>query len=480
MPETFVGLPEELRGKTPEELRSIVEYLDAHLKALHEDEDTGELRSLEPDEESAFEAGLAVRDRAMEMIEEHTRISEIFRKRPKTVETALFNINRHDDDPYGDVRRLTNPEARDRALRVLEDRNSTTHLSEASKDEADRVIRTDTHIARRVLVTENDAYRSAWAKMVTSPHPFLNAEETDAMRAWEEFRAMSEGTTTAGGFGVPVFIDPSIILTGQASNNPFLQIARQVTVNTKAWKGVSSAGVTWSFDTEASEVSDDSPVLAQPVVDVYMARGFIPFSIEVGMDYPNFASEMSALLAAGYDELLIDKFSRGSGTGEPRGVLTALVAQTTTETVVTTDGAFGQEDIYKVWAALPQRFRRNASWLMNVGVNNRIRQMGTSTNFHAFSVDVTAGSLESLFAKPVYESPYFPDFTGTTGAASILAVGDFSNYVIARNGGMSVELVPTLFGNTTGTPTGQRGWFAYSRIGGNVVVNAAFQLLVNT
>jgi len=44
-----------------------------------------------------------------------------------------------------------------------------------------------------------------------------------------------------------VFIDPSIILTAQESGNPFLSIAKQVTVNTNQWKGVSSAGVTWAF-----------------------------------------------------------------------------------------------------------------------------------------------------------------------------------------------------------------------------------------
>jgi HK97 family phage major capsid protein len=96
---------------------------------------------------------------------------------------------------------------------------------------------------------------------------------------------MSEGVTTAGGFGIPVFIDPSIILTAQESGNPFLTLARQVQVNTNKWKGVSSAGVSWSFDAEGTAVSDDSPAIAQPEVDVDMARGFIPYSIELGQDY---------------------------------------------------------------------------------------------------------------------------------------------------------------------------------------------------
>jgi len=352
-------------------------------------------------------------------------------------------------------------------------------MSGDQKTEVEKQLRRDPDIARRILVTETDAYRSAWMKLVTRQHPQLTQEEQRALAGFEEYRAMAEGTDSAGGYGVPVFIDPSIILTAQESGNPFLLLARQVTVNTKAWKGVSSAGVSWSFDAEASAVSDDSPTLAQPQVDVHMARGFIPYSIEVGMDYPAFASEMGRLLNEGYDELLVDKFSRGSGSGEPKGILTALDANTNVEVVSTTDGAFGQEDIYKVWKSLPQKYRRRAAWMMSVDVNNRIRQFGTANVFHAYTENLPAEWADTLFGKAVYESPYFPDFTGTTGAENRLVVGDWSNYVIARNGGMSVELVPHLFDVTNNRPTGQRGWFAYSRIGGNSVNDLGFRLLQN-
>jgi len=271
-------------------------------------------------------------------------------------------------------------------------------------------------------------------------------------------------------------------MTAQGSGNPFLQIARQVDVNTNAWKGVTSAGVTWSFDTENVEVSDDSPTLAQPSVTVFMARGFIPYSIEVGQDYPSFASEMSTLLAEGYDELLVDKFTRGSGTGEPQGVLTILSATAGNRVGVQTSGAnFGPDDPYRVWKALPQRFRRRASWLMSVDVNNKIRQIGTANVFHAYTENLPAEWADQLFGKTTYESPYMPDTTTSTAANSGLAVvGDFQNYLIARRGGMSVENIPHLFSTTTNLPSGTRGWFAYSRIGGGVVNTSGFRLLVNT
>lgn len=202
---------------------------------------------------------------------------------------------------------------------------------------------------------------------------------------------------------------------------------------------------------------------------------------EVGQDYPAFAEEMATLLSEGYDELLVDKFTRGSGSGEPQGILTALSANTNVRVRLTTSGAFGSADPYRVWGAVPQRFRRKASWLMSVDVNNAIRQLGTANVFHAFTENLPAEWADTILGKQTYESPYMPDTTTSTSATIGLAVvGDFKNYVIARRGGMSVELVQHLIGLTNNRPTGQRGWFAYARIGGASVNDLGFRLLVNT
>ncbi len=484
---------DDLRGKTPDELQQIVGKVDERLRALHQTPE-GELRVLTETEQRAMSLGLDIRKQAMAMLEEHRKIAEVFAQRPTAIQTPLANLIGAGADPLERIRALPVKEARDRALRVLDSRDATGHLAPDQKDWVERQVRRDTDIARRVLVTEHDDYRTAWQKLVTQPHPFLTPDEQRAVQAWEEYRAMSEGTSAAGGYGIPVFIDPSLIMTAQGSGNAFLQIARQVPVTTNAWKGVSSAGVTWSFDTEASAVSDDSPTLAQPAVTVFMARGFIPWSIEVSQDYPGFADEMATLLGEGYDELLLDKFSRGSGSGEPLGVVTALDADTTAEVLLTTAGAFGEVDLYNTWKALPQRFRgtgnqapgsattgKVASWMMSVGVNNAIRRFGTANVFHASTVNLQEEWVDRIMNRQVYESPYFPDVVNTTGHANQLVVGDFRNYVVARRGGMSVELIPHLFDTTVSNrPLGQRGWFAYARIGGGPSTTAAFKLLNQT
>lgn len=195
---------DDLRGRTPDELREMVEVLDAHLRALHQ-EDNGELRHLDPDEQKAFKTGLEIREKAMEMLDEHRRISDIFRRRPESVKRVYANL-REGLSPGQDVTRLSMSEARDHALRTLDDRSASSHLRPEEKDEVERQVRRNTDIARRVLVTENEDYRSAWLKMVTRPNGamFLSDEERNAMRAFDEYRVMSEGVTTAGGFGIPV------------------------------------------------------------------------------------------------------------------------------------------------------------------------------------------------------------------------------------------------------------------------------------
>ncbi len=456
---------EDLRGHTPEELAQIVEVLDAHLRTLIATEE-GEVRLLEPEEKAAFELGVEIRTKALDMIDDHNRMASVFKRRTKPILSAYKNLTEGLLDTSAVVR-MSIPEARDHALRKLDDRNLAAHLEADQKAQVEKLIRKSTDIARRILVTENDEYHTAFAKLTTQVRAFLTDEEERAMMAWEEYRAASEGTTTAGGFGIPVFIDPSIILTAQGSGNPFLMLAKQVDVNTNIWKGVSSAGVTWAFGAEGSASSDNAPTLAQ---------------LEIGQDYPNFADEMSTLLAAGYDELLVDKFSRGNGTTEPQGVITGLDGVTTpvVQTRLTTAGAFGEVDLYNVWKALPQRFRRKASWMMSVGANNAIRRFGTANVFHAFTINLPAEWADYLAGKSVYESPYFSDVVNTTGHFNQLVVGDFSGYLIARRGGMNVELVPTLFDITNNRPTGQRGWFAYARIGGGVINPAAFQILNQT
>ena len=388
-------------------------------------------------------------------------------------------------DPFdAEVRALGRSEVRDRSLRVLDNREHTRHLADDQREQVEKLLRTrtpdfdPTYLGRLMLATEREEYRTGWQKLVTQPSPVLSPEESRALNAATEIRAMSGGTDASGGYGVPILIDPTVILMAQGSLNPFRRISRVERVTTDEWRGVSSAGVTWSYDTEGSAVSDDAPTLAQPTVAIHEARGFIPFSIRVGQDYPGFADEMSTLLMEGYDELQASSFATGSGSSQPFGIITALDANTNVEVVVTTDGAFGGVDINKAWGALPDRYKANARWVMSHDVGNEVATFGNGNNLSFVTVDLT-GVVETIRMRPVEFSSYFPEFTAVTTAANILVVGDFRNYLIADRIGMTVEYIPHLFDQATGRPSGQRGWFAYARHGADSINDLGFRLLQN-
>ena len=87
---------------------------------------------------------------------------------------------------------------------------------------------------------------------------------------------------------------------------------------------MSSGGVTASYDQEATEASDDTPVQAQPTATTSSGRAFVPFSIELGDDWASLSQELSTLTADARDVLDSDKFLNGSGTNEPAGIYTGL------------------------------------------------------------------------------------------------------------------------------------------------------------
>lgn len=375
-----------------------------------------------------------------------------------------------------------------RAQVILDDKKVQRHLTPDQRERLSHLTQrkdgdTDGELIAAFLVaTSNPHYRSAFQKASTGLAPVFSPEEARAVREVNHLkRAMSIGTDASGGFAVPVIIDPTIILTAQGSDNPILNRSRIETITNDEWKGLSTSGVTWKFDAEAAAATDNSPTIAQPTVPTKRADGFIPFSIEVGQDWPGFAERMADLLGDGYDELLADKLTIGTGANTPTGVLSRLAAQTSPDvsTEVATAGTIATSDIYNMWAALPQRHRRRSTtaWMSSTRTQNAIRQLGTLDP--NFTVNLTEFGIGSLFGREYDMNDYYADFAAGTGTQNWVVVGNWQGFLVAQRAGMNIEFVPMLFDVTNNRPTGQRGWFAWARVGSDVVDPTAFRLLTN-
>lgn len=396
-------------------------------------------------------------------------------------------INR--SSPFGgNTRGMERGELRDRALRAVE--LGGHNLSERQKVDLERQLRRSAdsfdggYVAERTLLTEEPHYRSAFSKLMQRNNAVLTAEEGNAVNAFRDFevRTASEGTPSAGGYGIPVFIDPTIIITSGAADAPILDLMRKETITTNQWKGVTSAGVSWQYQAEGAVVTDNTPTLAQPTIPVYTARGFLPYTLEVEQDYPNFEGNMQDVLAQGYVNLVAQKSMSGTGTNEPWGIFNRMQgAVTPAHVTVTTAGVLDMATIRKAWAALPERFRSRASWLMNESVINLVRSAGNNLALADYTVNMTADGVDILTGRKVVVTDYAgATYSGVTTAYSYAIVGDFSQFIFVQRAGMNLELVPHLFDPATGFPNGTRGWFAWTRNGFDVATVNAFRLVSNT
>lgn len=378
---------------------------------------------------------------------------------------------------------------RDNALHFVEqeqfpsarnDEDARTHIEKLLKTVDGynpETSRTESFVARRILQTGNPEYRRAFGKMLA------NQGMTP-----EEQRALSVGTAASGGYALVYNLDPTIVPTSNSSVNPFRALARVETIaGTNEFKFVTSGAITAAYAAEATEASDNAPTLAQPDIIVEKAQAYVPFSIEIGQDWGALQSEMAQLLQDAKDDLEATKFALGAGHGstEPKGVITG--ATNTTQT--TTTGAFVIGDLYKLFEALPPRFRPRAAWAANLFIIDKIRQFDTSGGSgvwigpQGLQAQADAGGIGSfdasvrtpLLGRQLVESTAMASVL-TTGT-KILIVGDWRYFVIVDRVGMDIEVMPLVVG-TNHRPTGERGLYAYWRNSSDVLSAAAFRVLV--
>lgn len=395
----------------------------------------------------------------------------------------LSTVERSFSDPS-----VEGTEIKDRAARVLdgarvanmgvEEGKSKEHIERLQeKFDGDAGV-----FSRYMIATDNPAYKRAFPKLLSSsPHALTREEIAAVGQVQAATRALSL-TTNSGGFAVPFTLDPTIIPTSNLAVNPFRGIARVEQIVTDDWNGVSSAGVSASWDAEGAEVSDDAPTLAQPSVSVHKAAAFVPFTLEVGMDWAGLQSEMAIAIQDAKDELEATAFATGTGSGQPQGITvgaTATIAEAT-------GGSFAAADVYALEAALPPRFRPMASFVANRAQYQRVRQFDTQGGAQLWIDNLRLGLVNgvptpgnvgaSLLGYGAYESSAMVS-TATTSSGKILILGDFRYYLIADRIGLTLEYIPHLFHTSNNRPSGTRGVYAYWRTGAGVLSTNAFRVL---
>lgn len=341
-----------------------------------------------------------------------------------------------------------------------------SHMSDGAREHVTRLVESDDGqsalIARHLLMTGSDEYHAQFKEFIRTRH------------VGEALRAAMSLTDANGGYLVPFTLDPTIILTNSGIADPIRSISTQKQIATDTWNGVTSAGVTAEWLGEGVEAADASPTFTQPTITPKKAAAWVFGSYEMLAD-SGFANEISRLLADAKARLEGAAFATANtGATRPRGIVAAVAAVTASIVTAATTNAFVAGDVYRVADALRPRDAAKASWIANKRIYSLVRQMDTAGG-SAFWANLGMGVPAQLLGQPQYEASTMSSVVTTGG--NILLAGNFENYVIVDRVGMSIMYEPMVKSTGNGRPTGQAGWFAFWRVGADVVDVDAFRLL---
>lgn len=408
---------------------------------------------------------------------DEARAAEVAEKRARWGSVQVAET-RTDPFELGALRGLQGDALIDRARSAFDPAFSRRGASDAAKEVlakldafADREDRQADDLARYVLVHGSDAYRSAfrqWMQAAAKGNaPVLSAAEAEAVRA-----SMSL-TSANGGYALPTLLDPTLIHTGTATKNPIRRIARVEQGTQDKWNGVSVSGVTTYWKAEGSAFTDGSPTTGAISVDAAMLTAYVTGSFEIFQD-SNLLSQLPGLIGEAIDYAEGTAFVSGSGSGAPKGIVTAISATVASTVTATTRGTFNSTsavDTLALFNSLPVRYEDSSTWLMNKATYLSIAQQVIGT---AGTKVIDMTNRDMILDLPVVRAS---DMASATTSGNIMSVlGDFSQFVIYDRLGVNVEFIPNVV-DGSGLPTGQRGLVAYKRVGSDVADVNAFRFL---
>lgn len=378
---------------------------------------------------------------------------------------------------------FTDPEAatrelHDRAKRSLE--NATFADDRVSREDAqahvERLLATrdskDGDLGRLILQTGSPTYMRTFRKYLAGT-PLSSDEQ----------RAFALTTT---GLPVPYTLDPTVVPVSNSVVNPLRAISSvEQIVGTNEWRGLTAAAITASRASEGAEATDNTPTLAQPTITASKVHAFVPFSIESGQDWGGMAPTIASLLADAKDDEEATAFATGDGNApNPFGVITGATNTTDADSGL----SISRAALTRLEGALAPRFRPRAQFIANRAMYSIIRGLDTAGGSDLWvrigdglqnspaSIGGNGNTGHTVLGYPANE---LSTMTGTvTNGAKVMVLGDFSYFKIIDRVGMSIEVIPHLFGGIANYPTGQRGFYAHWRNGSKVLSASAFRTLL--
>jgi HK97 family phage major capsid protein len=255
-------------------------------------------------------------------------------------------------------------------------------------------------------------------------------------QAFAPSAAPYEGSSSAGGYAVPLVVDDQIVPLAPQEMS-VRKIAQVIPTTMDIKIPTKQSFSTATAKAETSSFTESEPTIGQFTLSAYMAGVLQEISWELAQDVPAFqafAVDDMLLAQAMYEENL---FVNGTGSGQAQGLVGNVGAGYGPQEPDTNGNTVSIAGILNLIGTLNEAYHPNASFLMQrqTGVILRKAQMISNLFFQAFT---TIGGQDYLFGYPVNYSAYMP--AAARGNTPVI-FGDFKRgYIIGDRGGSGINV----------------------------------------
>ena len=252
-----------------------------------------------------------------------------------------------------------------------------------------------------------------------------------------DFRDLTKGTTTAGGYTVPTSFYGQLV--EHMIENAAIRQTNVTVLTTDSGENLqvptTTAHSTGALIGEGSAITESDPAFSQVTLGAFKYAILIQTSSELledtGVDLTGYLARQAGRALGNASGA---HFITGTGTAQPNGVLTAASSSVTGATG--TSGAFTADNLIDLYFSVIAPYRRNGFWLMSDQGVATARKLKDDNSNYLWQPALTSGEPDMLLGKPLVVDTNVDD--PATSAESV-AFGDFSTYFIRDVRGVRVE-----------------------------------------
>lgn len=297
---------------------------------------------------------------------------------------------------------------------------------------------------------------------------------------WQVIRnTMSTTTPAEGGYTVQTdvasrFIDAMAAFGGMRETATVIRTANGSPLVYPTTDGTAEEGEIVPENTVAAAA--DISFGTRPLNVQKFGSKIVTVPIELLQDSTlNIESLVFARLATRIARAANRKFTVGSGTGEPNGLITAATVGKTGATGKATSIDF--DDLVDLQESVDEAYQSGARWMFAQSTRKIVRKLKDSAGrpiwTPGYEGGITKGAPDELLGKPVTLNSHVAAMAAN---AKSVAYGQLNAYTIRD----ALEVTLFRFADSAFASKGQVGFLAWARSGGNLMDTAAVRLFQNS